>query len=287
MNYKILLILFLTFGAVPAAPAADAARYRIELLVLRHLDASTAPQQEAALRDFSAALDLVPRQPEGDGAQPEAAPSHAEPGPSAAQPLPGDAADSPGEPPAVAWIESPGDVMQQAWRRLRQSADFRPELYFSWEQVDAAPFPRIRVHDEQVVYEHDPGGAAAAHQAMPSQLAASNETGDSAAPEPLRYFRIDGTARLTRTRFLNLDLDLEWREPVARAELPPQEVPPQVADPGITLPPQAVNVHRIRQKRQVRTDQIEYFDGSFIGVLALVTRIDPEGEAPAAPVTLP
>ena len=51
--------------------------------------------------------------------------------------------DLPEEPWAdVIAVESMGDVMLEAWRRLRLSARFRPEQYLSWEQSADEPFPR-------------------------------------------------------------------------------------------------------------------------------------------------
>jgi hypothetical protein len=46
--------------------------------------------------------------------------------------------------------------MQEAWRRLRLSAPFRPQQYLSWEQGNQEPFPALRIHDLEVVLVKDP-----------------------------------------------------------------------------------------------------------------------------------
>jgi hypothetical protein len=267
VKYKIFLTLFLILVAGSGADAEKPVRYRVELIVLRHLDATAAARLEPVLKDFSASVDLVPRE------LPEGATENAA---AAGELISNDAALATlaEEPPPLVWVESPGDTMQETWRRLRQSANFRPELYFSWEQADADPLPQVRVHDGQLLYEHDPWAGQRAELPAPSNAMAA----DDAVPEPLRYYHIDGTARLRRSRFLHLELDIEWREPAASGESAAPALNEPETAPGSAPPPPA-NVHRILQSRTVRTDQVQYFDGPFIGVLALVTRIGPAAES--------
>ncbi len=219
-------------------------RYRVELLVLRHLDGYSAKEPTAALTDFSAAMDLLAPPAENSlsgqadlsgsqssvqtGVQTLVQPPDQSGNQSGAQ-------SENGLQPPVAFQETPGEVMQQAWRRLRSANGLRPELYFSWEQAASAGSPEIRIHDKDLIFEQDPyaslqdaaafqpAGAARA-QADSGYADAEAARGElkpeSGAPGLVEYFRLDGTARLRVSRFLHLDLDIEFREP---ADAAPQQ----------------------------------------------------------------
>jgi hypothetical protein len=210
------------------------------------------------MTDYSFALDLLP--PPGSERESSAAGAPA-------------AADS--EAPRVLLLETPTDMMQQAWQHLRSSPGFRPELYLSWEQAGDEPFPQVRVHDTTALLETDPR--------MSAQTAATDGTLLSSEMEITRFYRIDGTARLRRSRFLNLDLDIEFREPVD-AGTPLIPAPPASgADAGGSQDSAVYRVHAVKQSRQVQILELNYFDGPVLGVLALVTRVDPvPPEAPPA-----
>jgi hypothetical protein len=138
------------------------------------------------------------------------------------------------------------------------------------------------LHDLEVVYSEDPwaglrdapataGGPALEHAA------------DQPLPPPVHHYRLDGSASLTRGRFLRLALSLELREPLAaepgnRAGLTP------AAGAGAPAAPPAFRVHRLEQTRSVRTGRMEYFDGPVLGVLAWVTDVS-DGFADAETVT--
>ena len=105
-------------------------------------------------------------------------------------------------------------------------------------------------------------------------------------PDPIVYYRLDGTASLVRSRFLHLGLALEWREPVwDRGPVPvtPAPVSALPEDEAVTAPvkPDSFRLYRLEQSRPVRTGRMEYFDGPVIGVLAWVTEIEePPTEEP-------
>jgi hypothetical protein len=287
MTYRIFLLWIIATLSSPPVSAEEPVRYRIELLVLRHLDARVAARRVPDLRDFSTALDLTqPAQPPEEAAGDSQPPTDAATGPLSAASATNDR-DAAAEPPAAVWIEQPGDTMQEAWRLLRLSAGFRPELYFSWEQADAAPFPLVRVHDEELLREGDSGAGQHDRAAAPgAAVAAAADGGEAAAaglPEPPRYYRIDGTARLRRARFLHLELDIEWREPIAGVD--PAAPDEASGRPPAAPRPDAFQIHRIQQNRPVRTQQVEYFDGPFLGVLAVISRIAAEGDPSTADVT--
>ena len=176
--------------------------------------------------------------------------------------------------------------MTEAWRRLRLSAPFRPLQYLSWEQGSNAPFPVLRVHDLESVLVEDPWAeqrlALAEADSAPTfgDAAALAEDGEEAAlPDPISYYRLDGTVSLTRSRFLHLSIVAEWREPVYDDD--PGTLIAAASDTSVTAPdiresaprPRAFLVHRLEQSRPVRSGRMEYFDGPVLGVLAWVSDI--------------
>jgi hypothetical protein len=267
---------------------AENSRYRVEVLVLTHLDHQQEPLEMRWLQDFSSALDFL--QP------PE---ELVEPGPEATLPdLEEEATDpeqSESEEPdpwnVVTHVEEMGPEMAEAWRRLRLSAPFRPLQYLSWEQGSTPPFPVLRVHDLESVLVEDPwaeerlalveadsglvfGDAAA----MAEEIGGDDET--EALPDPINYYRLDGTVSLIRTRFLHLSIVAEWREPVFDETLTAGPLTPSSAA-EIESRPSAFRVHRLEQSRPVRSGRMEYFDGPVLGVLAWVSDISDTVVEPA------
>lgn len=293
MRYRIYLSLFLiTLLGCRGVHAADPG-YRVELLVLRHLDGQAESLPQTTLRDFSAALDLL--RPPAESAAAEPAPADGTPVPAtAAQPLAAEEQPAAADPATqIVLVETRSDKMQLAWQRLRASSAYRPELYLSWQQPGQQPFPLIRLHDQQVLIEDDPYAGLRMHAdsagnqdvvAVTGISATANAAGDAGdgavtLPEPTRFYRLDGSARLRRSRFLHLDLDIEYREPLSAdvAQSVAQSEPPAAtkrAYEETARRPAAFLVHALRQSRQVQIDHMEYFDGPVFGVLALVSRIE-------------
>jgi hypothetical protein len=309
MHYRILLITILLLSSGALRAQDENSRYRVEILVLTHLGHDKRPEEIAVLRDYSDALDFLtpPPEEEADGSeegeaavQPEPAASVA--GNTALEALEGEEAL---EEPVCSVVHVPemGPEMQEAWRRLRLSGPFRPLQYLAWEQPGAPPFPDLRIHDLETVMTEDPWQALREPEADESaELLAGDTvpvetTDDSQVPDgsdegplpsPIRYFRLDGKVQLVRTRFLHLDVTVEWREPVYDpAEFPAAPALPEDTDPdsGAEPQPDSFLVHRLAQRRQVKTGRMEYFDGPVLGVLAFVTDISDllEEEVPASP----
>jgi hypothetical protein len=314
MFYRIIFSIFLIFmyGAV-GADAADS-RYRVEILVLAHIGHDESPIEAARLEDFSDALDFLTPPTETGTASDE---SGADREPAAPESAAADReiagldgvveGDDSGELACtVVPVAEMGPEMQEAWRRLRLSRPFRPLQYLAWEQPGTPPFPALRVHDLETVLTDDPwrafrevtgagvGGAESAVLLQQQQPAPGNaepgraEAGFGPLPSPIQYFRLDGRVRLVRTRFLHLDVLVETREPVfdpAPGQLQPlaagSPTDPENAEPQ----PTSFLVHRLKQRRQVRTGRMEYFDGPVLGVLAFITDISDtvEEEPPTSP----
>ena len=288
MVYKSYFIFFITILSCSSAALADDQRYRVELLILRHLEGVSDRQPETSLRDFSTAIDLMPptaEPPDETPALGQAMPADIASGADVGNAQEAAAENAPDEdleplPPAIVLNENRSDMMQQVWRRLRSSAAFRPEFYMSWEQADREPYPQVRIHDLVLLLEEDPWAeqrAAATESAATAGFVFSDagtsppDTPDtetaSGLPDPLRFYAIDGQARFRKSRFLHLDLDIE-----IRTLLP--------ADEGADSA--AFQVIPIHQSRQVQTLELEYFDGPVYSVLAYITRVesDPETGSP-------
>ncbi len=263
-----------------AGPAfAQDTRYRVEVLVLTLLEQSEEPRERVELPDYSLATDFLT--PPGEEAEPEDAPAaenapanaaDAAETPVAAEVVAevADAVEPPEDPNRVVHVEEMSGTMKEVWRRLRLSGPYRPEQYLSWEQGNQEPFPTLRLHDLKTVQVDDPWADFRIKSAGPTVF---TDTGDPAAaaaiegpqlPEPVFYYRLDGTVALRRSRFLHLDLDLQLREPVWDQA------------PGIA--PSAFRIYELKQSRQVRSGRLEYFDGPVLGVLALITVIQGESE---------
>lgn len=257
--------------------AADRSRYRVEIIVLSHLQHDAVPEEVTRLRDFSTALDFLAPPVEGDGKAPgDRDAAAAADGIPAAGDVPGaeqsvgelvDGSGAGDEPNMDPWQEvvhlpEMGPEMQEAWRRLRLSGPFRPLQFLAWEQGGDAPFPSLRVHDLEVVHSEDPWVEER------EALALAPDDPDSP-PPPIRYYQLDGTAMLRRSRFLHLALALELRTPKHELKNEPINEPP--SEPH--LEPTSFLVHRLEQSRVVATGRMEYFDGPVLGVLAWISDI--------------
>ena len=274
MRYIILLNFFLLLcvGA-QLTEAADQSRYRVEIIVLTHLEHDEQPQEAPTLQDYSAALDFLAPAAEAaaeaaadvgadtaGAAVPKTAPAE---GSAPGGGVPPDAASDPWN--VVVHVPELGEQMQEAWRRLRLSGPFRPLQYLAWEQGGAAPFPTLRLHDLEVILTQDSRGAGLA--ALSAEQPQGRDDG-AELPAPVLHYRLDGTASLTRSRFLHLDLAVELREPqyASAAE-------DDTLDPSRGPVPTSFLVHRLEQSRAVRAGRMEYFDGPVLSVLAWITDI--------------
>ncbi len=309
MIYRIYLIIFIIIFLCPDKLIAQEKGYRIEILVLTHLRHEAEPLKTDWLRDFSDALDfLTPPEPEPEDEEPEPSPAILNPD----EVTLAEAGDLPvGElaPEApfaeVVPIEDKGEAMQEAWRRLRLSAPFRPEQYLSWVQSADEPFPSLRLHDGEVILIDDPYAerraelaAIAAEEAdQPTVFSDQGNTlpGDPEQepelPEPTIFHRIDGTVMLKRSRFLHLVLDLELREAVydegaiTLAMIASEELATQTGESQefVIPPPSSFLVHSLKQSRQVKSRRLEYFDGPVLSVLAYISPVELEPSEDQAP----
>lgn len=245
-------LLVSTFLLATGNVFGESGNYRVEVLVFNHLDSAAIPKELEEIRSFSGYPEL-------------------------GEPL---AANAPVK------LDVMSSMMQDAQRRLRLSAGFRPLLFASWEQTRIDYHPPVRLHDEELIARqlHFPHGVVFVDLREPLIF------DDYMAP----YYRLDGTVQLRRSRFLHIDVDLEFRQqllprpledPVpgtASEEAPPIPVVVEADTPGDEISvgsltelldpsPGPALVFGIQQSRQVRTGQMQYFDTPFLGVLVRVT----------------
>jgi len=171
-------------------------------------------------------------------------------------------------PDDLSVISQKSTRMNAVWRRLRSSKEYRPLLYAAWEQNRTDYYPPIRIHDQQII---DTQLRPPTH-IMIADLAAE----DPLAAYRSSFYRIDGSVQLRRSRFLHLFLDLEIREEKPEVPVEPDFFSSSETQTGPGNSDQD-NIQRgvfaLKQNRQVRTNQMQYFDTPYFGALVLVSAI--------------
>lgn len=201
--------------------------------------------------------------------------------------------------------------MEAVWHRLRTSKGYRPLVYSSWVQNNIDYYPPFRIHDEVV---------------LDSQIRAPTNivVADLQAQDPLHafrstFYRLDGSVQLRLSRFLHINLDLEYRVPAknpkrtadpafspqisrgnamdgenmlnnnarqyqaASSDIAAGSVTPGAGSRGIQELAEH-DVYRLKQSRQIKTDRLQYFDSPWFGALILVIPIaaDPQPQVQTA-----
>ena len=273
-----LILLFLCSAAL-----AESGAYSVEVIVFRNLAVIAEADEVEELRSFShfpALEESVPpaSKPEGGSAE--------VPRGDSAVPFRSDLPDD------LKIVTAKGPQMDDAWRRLRSSKNYRPLIYSAWEQNRTDYYPPMRIHDEQ---------------SIDTQLRPPMDimVADLSADDPLAayrsiFYQVDGGIQLRRSRFLHLYLDLEYRE------LKPRTVRDTglLGDDANSVVMETGNigagnietgnietdnhgagdavdyqVFSLKQNRQIQTGRLQYFDTPHFGVLVLVSAIaaDPTG----------
>lgn len=241
MRHLLPLLLLLASFAV----LAESGSYRVELIVFRNLLAVSDVTEVTELRSFSQFPDLEKGSPAAGSEVFFSA-------------LPDD----------LQAVTQKSDQMDNAWRRLRSSQNYRPLLYAAWEQNQIDYYPPIRIHDQQVI-------ASQLLPPTPIMLADLTAT-DPLAAYRSTFYQLDGSLQLRRSRFLHLFLDLELRE----------EIPQLASDAGFhgggdehietgaAIDSSTVyGIYALSQNRQISTGEMQYFDTPYFGALVYVTSI--------------
>lgn len=257
---KRLLSLFLLF--VSADVLAESGSYQVEVIVFRNLLATNESSEVAELRSFSQFPDLE------HARQTDILPVKAagKTGGTLAGELSG--IWSKYLPDDFRIVTQKSDAMDNAWRRLRSSQNYRPLVYAAWQQNKIDFYPPIRIHDQQVI-------ATRLNPPTPIMIA------DLTAQDPLAsyratFYQLDGSLQLRRSRFLHLDLDLELRDTRPHSANEADSVDAGAIQPGIlntTSETGTYGVYAIKQKNQVTTNRMQYFDTPYLGALVYVTSI--------------
>lgn len=264
-------------GVEPAETGAEETleQFRVELIVFEYGDALAGTTE-----DWSAppepADDTATGEETGTGTETDTETSEGgvtqddrpqqRPQPGATSPrAPGDAAGATGnaddqpEEPVFRFMPLPEEELElgDLYRRLGNTDGYEPLLHVAWQQPGYAP-----------------------DAARPLNLSRLAELPDG----------LQGEARLYRSRFLHLQLDLElWSEPRGALSAPQTATPAPLfpdrgrSDAGEPLEALAPDVYRLSERRKLRSGELHYYDHPRYGVLAKVTPVaveeEPAGES--------
>lgn len=162
-----------------------------------------------------------------------------------------------------------------AANRIKNAPDLEYMLHFGWLQPGLPDDKSVAVH----VYD---GMLEGAYR-----------------PEAARSYKLDGTLRLSLSRYLHLESDLLWRDPLTAEEVASQQTAAQGVDntvpmgaatddsgalamgnttpSGVSMsqtPIISEHVYRMQESRRMRSNEIHYLDHPRFGVVALVTPFD-------------
>lgn len=256
---------------------AESGAYRVEIILLHNLAMTAEAAEVETLRSFSSYPSLEEPVPPveqalmtGDGPDSEPVAEPATMQSTTLDEETGEVENSESRrfdlPDDLRVIMEQSRAVDDAWRRLRGSANYRPLLYAAWQQNRTDYYPPMRIHDQQVIDTqlHPPTSIMVADLTAPDPLAAYRSN----------FYQIDGSVQLRRSRFLHLFLDLEFREPLPQQAATISNGVSEAQDIG------KYRVYSLKQNRQVRTGQMQYFDTPQYGALVLVTAIaaDPAPE---------
>ena len=172
--------------------------------------------------------------------------------------------------------------MADIWRSLSSSGDYQPLVYAGWQQNRVDYYPPIRIHDQQIIDTqlHQPANITVLDYTVEDPLGVFRKI----------FYRLDGSVQLRRTRFLHLFLDLEYREQDyatadtagflgrdnTHSENQAGFWAGDDSQSGLEMKTgrgSGFSIFALKQNRQIRTGQTQYFDTPYWGVLAYVTAI--------------
>jgi len=283
MKHLLPLLLIIFSSAV----LAESGAYRVEVIVFRNLAVIAEAGSVEELRSFSHFPDLEKPKPaeRNQALEDSQGAENLKPGETSNEEPPGgmpleQAGVLPGDMPEAPRIDLPDDLrvisdresyMDAVWRRLRSSEKYQPLVYAAWEQNRTDYYPPMRIHDQQIIDRQ---------LRPPTNIMIADLTAD----DPLfayrsNFYQLDGSAQLKRSRFLHIFLDLEYREQkspdIVEWDLP-AENGIQVDYEASLDEPSEYQLFTLKQNRQIRTNQVQYFDTPVLGALVFVTAISAE-----------
>jgi hypothetical protein len=139
----------------------------------------------------------------------------------------------PGSPQPFQQLDETAFTLKTAATRLTGSPNYKPLLHLAWLQPAGAQT------DAPAVHIHTDGSR------------------DAAGTEDART--LDGSIRLSRSRFLHVDVDLVYHDAGVRSS---------ASGSGSDEPP---TLFRLQQSRRVNSGELHYFDNPVFGLLVKVT----------------
>lgn len=270
MKRTLPLFLSLLMLSLCSAALAESGAYRVEIILLHNLAVTAEAAEVETLRSFSSypsleepvpAVEQVLMTENGPDSEPVSEPDTRQV--ATVESETGEIEETTPRrfdlPDELRVILEKSSAVDDAWRRLRGSPNFRPLLYAAWQQNRTDYYPPMRIHDQQVIDT----------QLRPptSIMVADLTAADPLAAYRSNFYQIDGSVQLRRSRFLHLFLDLEFREPPAVQTAAISTGIPGSQESG------KHRVYTLKQNRQIRTGQMQYFDTPQYGALVLVTTI--------------
>ena len=254
-----LWMLSMATASVWTASAAQAADrwYEVEVLVFSHLNADASAEKWPGNDALSVSL---------DGAVP--APN------TVTTPLVG-AAPSAQELLRLAAVPSAQYKLQDAFKTLSRSRNYRPLLHTAWRQPIGTGKNNFKV---RLVGGKD----YASRYGMLGKLLSS---GDEPATEGL--WEIDGYIRLSASRFLHAETEMLFRRPtVTPATITPTAPAPTAITSDSNLTWQTgdsmasdedwLQFFQFSQSRRLKSNELHYFDHPMFGLLIVLRPLEPE-----------
>lgn len=233
--------------------------YRIELIVYKVLDKNSDGNLSYSLSDYTSPIEL-------EGLSDE---------------LQVDTIDENKAPLEEIEIQQ-SEVMENAWKRLRNSRNFRPLKYSQWNELRA-----------NTVARHVPGGVEGTATRIHGDIILSKSRGFSAKKTPLTLnpaenitelieveptYKLDGKASFGQGRFLHISLDFEYRDwSTNNFSNPAEQQAPtaaETADETVVQAPAYV-IYSLKKTRQIVPLKPELFDNEQFGVLVYLEAISP------------
>jgi hypothetical protein len=253
---KRLLILLLLM--VSNAATAESGTYGVEVIIFRNLDSTTEGVKVEELRSFSQFPDMKEVKQAEDSF-------------TAHNSLPDD----------LRIIFEKSTRMDDVWKRLKYSKEYQPLIYTAWEQNRTDYYPPMRVHNQEIIETQ---------LRLPSPLMVTDILAADFADDDLSvqnnaveyllanyqdtFYQLDGSLQLRRSRFLHLFLDLEIRVKESRTEAMPAIPREGVIQMRTGTDDNTIfSILSLKQHRQIRTGQIQYFDTPGFGALVFVSAI--------------
>ena len=207
---------------------------------------------------------------------------------------PAKTATTPQLPEAFSLADKDSLQLGETASRIKRAKDVELMLHLSWVQPGLAEDQAVAVHIYEGMLKQIALAASSTKKAKP---AAVKQKPLSLEEDPLGLLqasqpKLDGTLRLTLSRYLHLQSDLVWREPlppslygfaqplapVDEAIAPSEEPVESTANIG----GQNYQVFRMQQSSRMRSSEIHYQDHPLFGIIAVVNRYEPaQAEQPA------